>query len=117
MSGVKAFPTSDPPGSFVSDFFVLFCKKQKKMLLWCASVTCYKKDVSFFSCRIEETHLKEEVDEVRVLLQFGTDYTQELNLLIFCRSSQHLPTQPYQFLCKESHDVMGKNPQSKSSAF
>lgn len=46
------------------------------------------------------THLKEEVDKVGVLLQFGTDYTEELNLLIFCRSSQHLATQTDQFLTK-----------------
>lgn len=49
----------------------------------------------YFSLGNEETHLEEEVNEVWVLLQFGTDYTEELNLFIFCRSSQHLPTQPY----------------------
>lgn len=41
------------------------------------------------------SHLKEEVNKVWVLLQFGTDDTEELNLFIFSGSSQHLPTQPY----------------------
>lgn len=49
------------------------------------------------------TYLKEEVDKVRVLLQFGTDYTKELNLFVFCGSSQHLPTQTDQFLTEECH--------------
>lgn len=44
------------------------------------------------------TNLKEKVHKIWVLLQFGTDYTKELNLFIFCRSSQHLPTQTHQFL-------------------
>lgn len=44
------------------------------------------------------THLKEEVDKVGVLLEFGTDYTKELDLLIFCGSSQNLATQTDQFL-------------------
>lgn len=38
------------------------------------------------------TYLKEEVDKIWVLFQFGTNYTKELNLFIFCRSSQHVPT-------------------------
>lgn len=44
------------------------------------------------------THLKEEVDKVGVLLEFGTDYTKELDLLIFCGSRQNLATQTDQFL-------------------
>lgn len=49
-------------------------------------------ELIFLLC-IAATHLEEEVDKVRVLLQLGTDYAQELNLFIFCRSSQHLPAQ------------------------
>lgn len=44
------------------------------------------------------THLKEEVDKIGVLLEFGTDYTKELDLLIFCGSSQNFATQTDQFL-------------------
>lgn len=55
------------------------------------------------------THLKEEVDKVWVLLQFGTDYTKELYLFIFCRSSQHLPTQTNQFLTEQFHSHKEKN--------
>lgn len=59
------------------------------------------------------THLEEEVDKVWVLLQFGTDYTEELNLFVFCRSSQHISTQTDQFLSKEFHSDMGKKVKDK----
>lgn len=49
------------------------------------------------------TYLEEEVDKVWILLQFGTDYTKELDLFIFCGSSQHLPTQMDQFLKEECY--------------
>lgn len=55
----------------------------------------------FFLPDIIATHLKEEVDKVWVLLQFGTDYTKKLNLFIFCRSSQNFPTQTNKFLTEE----------------
>lgn len=58
---------------------------------------------TFFLPGVIATHLKEKVDKIWVLLQFGTDYTKELNLFIFCRSSQHLPTQTDQFLTEECH--------------
>lgn len=66
----------------------------------------------FFLTGIIATHLKEEVDKVWVLLQFGTDYAKELNLFIFCRGSQHLPTQTDQFLRKKYniHNLSNSRP-------
>lgn len=49
------------------------------------------------------TYLEEEVNKVWILLQFGTDYTKELDLFVFCGSSQHLPAQMDQFLTEECH--------------
>lgn len=55
-------------------------------------------NVNNFILASKITHLKEKVDKVGVLLEFGTDYTKELDLLIFCGSSQNLATQADQFL-------------------
>lgn len=58
----------------------------------------YRCFIQLFLAAIKLAHLKEEVDQVWVLLQFGTDYTKELNLLVFCGSRQNLATQTDQFL-------------------
>lgn len=72
----------------------------------------------YFLPGVSGTHLKEEVDKVRVLLQFGTDYTKELNLLVLCGSSQHLPTQADQFLTEECHSkTRGKKRQLHNPSF
>lgn len=58
----------------------------------------YRCFIQLLLAAIKLAHLKEEVDQVWVLLQFGTDYTKELNLLVFCGSRQNLATQTDQFL-------------------
>lgn len=45
-------------------------------------------------------YLKKEVNQVDVLLEFGTDNAEELDLFIFGRSSQNLATKANQFLNK-----------------
>lgn len=46
----------------------------------------------------QRTYLQEEVDQVRVLLEFGTDYAQELDLFVFRGGRQNLAAQADQFL-------------------
>lgn len=48
-------------------------------------------------------HLQEEVDQVGVLFEFGTDYAEKLDLFTLCRSSQNLTTQTDQLLWKSEN--------------
>lgn len=50
-------------------------------------------------------YLQEEVNQVGVLFEFGTDYAEKLDLFILCRSSQNLATQTDQFLWKSQNAV------------